>query len=107
MSDKTKPGMQKVRIGVLLDVNGNWYTSGSKYKDGNMTHGVYSDSQLVSDALQDCRSKLVARFFVIEVELPYIPQTIRLGEISNPEPVPIINIKDFTLPGELNLEGEK
>lgn len=100
MSDKAKPGMQKVRIGVLLDVNGNWYTSGCKYKDGNATHGVFTDSQLMQEAWDHREPKCVSRFFVIEVELPYIPQTIQVGEIPNPDPLPIIDVKDFTLPGE-------
>ena len=109
MSDKPKPGMQNVRIGVVLDVKGNWYTSGCRYRDcHNSSYGTYTDAALIEEAArlaQDNRHT-ISRVFVIELELPHKPQTIRLGEVSSPDPVPTYNIKDFSLPGELDEDGK-
>ena len=106
MSDQPKPGMQNVRIGVVLDVEGNWFTSGHQYKGKNGVTGAYTELELIRLATEnsqlDGRKKHLCRFFIIDVELPYKPQTIQLGEISNPAPVPTYNIKDFSLPGELD-----
>ncbi len=111
MSDP-KSGMQKVRIGVVLDVKGNWFTSGCRYRDcHNSSYGTFSDQALIDEATSVARdtqntSHAISRVFVIELELPFKPQTIRLGEVSSPDPVPTYNIKDFSLPGELD-EDEK